>query len=74
MIDLLQMLILENHNAYLHLEWSNIIEFKDANESVRTIALHSTSLHSAVENLALDYNSIKLRGDRGHIAKSIIIH
>ena len=33
LIDLLQMLILENHYVCLHPEWSNTIEFAETNES-----------------------------------------
>ena len=71
MIDLLQMLVLENHNVHLYPEWSNTMEFADANESFGTIALHNKNLHEVIENLNLDCNDIKLTSYQKHIAKSM---
>ena len=49
MVDLVQMLVLENHSACLCPEWSKTLEFEDTNESFGTIALHDANLHSVVE-------------------------
>ena len=47
------------------------MNFEDTNESFGTIALHDTNLHSVVENLALDFNEIKLTSDQKHMENSM---
>ena len=71
MIDLLQMLVVENHNARLCSECSNTMKFADANESFGTIALHNENLNLVIENLTLDCNDVKLASDQKRIAKSM---
>ena len=65
------MLVQENNNTYLFPEWSNTIEFWDANGWFGDISLHDANLRSVVENLNLDYNDIKITSDQKHITKSM---
>ena len=71
MVELLQIFVLENHSAYLCPKWPNTMEFEDTNGSFGTISLHDTNLHSVIENLALDFNKIKLTSDQKYMANSM---
>ena len=71
LIDILHMLILENHNASLHAEWSSKIEFTGTNGSFGKISLHESNLHSKIQNLNANENDMCLASDQKCISRSL---
>lgn len=52
-IDMLQLLVENNHNVLLFPDWSNASDYKPTPENFGTVALHTHELHLAVENIQL---------------------
>ena len=67
LIDLLQMLVEENHDVLLYPFWSNTCDFLDTNETFGTIPLQSAELTAAVNQLQTDTE--KLTCEQKYLAK-----
>jgi len=71
LVDLLQLLVMKNHDKRIYPDLSNTSEYLFTDESFDTIALHSRMLDEAVRKRysELDKRSIKLTGDQKYLCK-----
>jgi hypothetical protein len=71
-VDLLQIMVEQNHGVLLFPYWVNANDFKDTNESFDIVALQSTELHEAVNNINLDPKVLgKLSSELKFVAKGM---
>ena len=54
LIDLLQLLVEENHGTLLYPNWTNTADYADTTESFGTVRLHSDFLDAALQQIKLD--------------------
>lgn len=68
LIDLLQIVIYENHGVHLFRNWSNGLDFIQTKKSFVTVALYISELHNLLINVDISGNII-LSKDQEYIAK-----
>ena len=68
LIDLLQIVIHENHGVHLFCDWSNSLDFIQTKESFGTVALHTSELHNLLTNVDVSENLI-LSKDQEYIGQ-----
>ncbi|KAL3770800.1 hypothetical protein ACHAWU_006359 [Discostella pseudostelligera] len=71
LVDLLQILVMKNHNLRIYPDLSNTSEYVSTDESFDSIALHSCRLDKAVRDryAEIDKNSIKLTRDQQYLCR-----
>ena len=65
------MLMEHNHDALLFPDWSNSLDYADANESFGTIALHTEALQNSLDDKNANYDEVKLTPDQKWVAKAM---
>jgi hypothetical protein len=72
LVDILQLLVEDNHGVMLFPYWVNASDYKDTDESFDLVALHSTDLHEAVNSIAVNPDVLrKLTSELKFIAKGM---